>query len=163
MFDVELQSETAYLEHFKNHGVVKIDGSFEVENREAIVYTEGFDTDDGEFLFLEEFEVPQKVEDGEFYLITPKAPTSLNSQFYRDSHLYMHSALGYKEGRRVTLLSSSGEASFVIKHNDDLREDCLLIHSGAKGVNILTSSKHSYEGKSAIYQENFVKIIEVED
>jgi hypothetical protein len=34
----------------------------------------------------------------------------------------------------------------------------VLIYSGTKGVNNLTSSKHSYDGKSAIYQENKVKI-----
>ncbi len=161
-FAISLQSETAYLEYFKNHAVVKIDGSFEVENRERVPYKEGFDTDDGEFLFLEEFEVPQKVEEGEFYLITPKSAKSLNSQFHRDSHVYLHSALGFVEGSRVKLLSNKGEAEFVVKMNDDLREDCVLVHSGAKGVNNLTSSTHSYEGKSAIFQENFVRILTID-
>jgi anaerobic selenocysteine-containing dehydrogenase len=160
-FDVSLKSEAEYLQHFKNHGVVKIDGSFEVENREAVPYKEGFDADDSEFVFLEEFEVPQKVEEGEFYLITPKAPTSLNSQFHRDSHLYLNSSLGFTQGSRVRVLSNVGEAEFIVKINDDLREDCVLIHSGAEGVNNLTSSQHSYEGKSAIFQENFVRIIKL--
>jgi len=35
-YDIELKSEAEYIEHFKNHAVVKIDGSFEVENRESI-------------------------------------------------------------------------------------------------------------------------------
>jgi anaerobic selenocysteine-containing dehydrogenase len=141
---------------------VKIDGSVEVENREAVPYKEGFDTDDSEFVFLEEFEVPQKVEEGEFYLITPKAPTSLNSQFHRDSYLYLNSSLGFTQGSRVRVLSNAGEAEFIVKINDDLREDCVLIHSGAEGVNNLTSSQHSYEGKSAIFQENFVRIIKLD-
>jgi len=161
-FDVALKSEAEYLQHFKNHGVVKIDGSFEVENRETVPYKEGFDTDDSEFVFLEEFEVPQKVDEGEFYLITPKAATSLNSQFHRDCHAYLHSALGFAEGSRIKLLSNTGEAEFVVKINDALREDCVLVHSGAKGVNNLTSSKHSYEGKSAIFQENFVRILKID-
>jgi len=161
-FDVQLKSEAEYLEHFKNHGVVKIDGSFEVENREAVPYKEGFDTDDNEFVFLEEFEVPQKVDEGEFYLLTPKAASSLNSQFHRDSYAYLHAATGFSEGSRIKLLSNSGEAEFVVKINNDLREDCVLVHSGAKGVNNLTSSKHSYEGKSAIFQENFVRIMKID-
>jgi len=158
IYSIELQSETAYLEHFKNHGVVKIDGSFEVENRQTIPYKDGFDTDDGDFVFLEEFEVPQKVQEDEFYLITPKFPTSLNSQFYRNENVYMHSSLGFREGERVKLLSSSGEVVLPVKINDDLRNDCIVIYSGTPGVNNLTSSKHSYEGKNAIYQENFVRI-----
>jgi anaerobic selenocysteine-containing dehydrogenase len=160
-YDLELKSEAEYIEHFKNHGVVKIDGSFEVEHREAVPYQEGFDTDDGEFLFLEEFEVPQKVEDGEFYLITPKAATSLNSQFKRDPYLYISSKSQLKDGDRVIATSASGEAEFEVRINNDLREDCVLIHSGAPGVNNLTTSKHSYEGKSAIFQENFVRITKV--
>ncbi len=157
-YAIELKSEAEYLEHFKNHGVVKIDGSFEVENREVVPYQDGFDTDDGEFVFLEEFEVPQKVEEGEFYLITAKSPKSLNSQFYREEHVYLHSALGYKEGALVKLISDVGEVALPVKLNNDLREDCVLVYSGTKGVNKLTSSKHSYEGKNAIFQENFVRI-----
>ncbi|MEN4052456.1 molybdopterin-dependent oxidoreductase [Sulfurimonas sp. NWX79] len=160
-YDIALKSEAEYLEHFKNHAVVKIDGSFEVEKREAIPYQEGFDTDDGEFVFLEEFEVPQKVEENEFYLITVKSPKSLNSQFYREENVYLHSALGYKEGELVKLISNVGEVELPVKLNDDLREDCVLIYSGTKGVNNLTTSKHSYEGKSAICQENFVRIEKV--
>jgi anaerobic selenocysteine-containing dehydrogenase len=156
-----LQSEAEYLEHFKNFGVVKIDGSFEVENRETLPYKDGFDTDDGEFVFLEEFEAPQKVDEGEFYLITAKSPTSLNSQFKRDPYLYISSKSCLKDGDRVIVTSNIAEAEFEVRINDDLREDCVLIYSGAPGVNLLTSSQHSYEGKSAIFQENFVRITKV--
>jgi len=157
-YDIELKSETEYLEHFKNHGVVKIDGSFEVEKRDAVPYREGFDTDDGEFVFLEEFEVPKKIEEGEFYLLTPKAPTSLNSQFRRDSRVYLNSTLGLSAGEKVKVVSNTGEAVLEVAINNDLRDDCIVIYSGTPGVNNLTSSKHSYEGKNAIYQENFVRI-----
>jgi anaerobic selenocysteine-containing dehydrogenase len=160
-YGCELQSEAKYLEHFKNFGVVKIDGSFEVENRETSPYKEGFDTDDGEFVFLEEFEAPQKVEEGEFYLLTAKSSTSLNSQFKRDPYLYISSKSRLKDGDRVIVTSNTAEAEFEVRINNDLREDCVLIHSGAPGVNLLTSSKHSYEGKNAIFQENFVRITKV--
>ncbi len=157
-YDVTIESETEYLEYFKNHAVVKIDGSFEVQKREAVPYQKGFDTDDDQFVFLEEFEVPQKVKENEFYLITAKSPKSLNSQFHREEHVYLHSTLGYKESELVKLISNAGEVELPVKLNDDLREDCVLIYSGTKGVNNLTTSKHCYEGKSAIFQENFVRI-----
>jgi anaerobic selenocysteine-containing dehydrogenase len=157
-YDVALKSEAKYLQYYKNQGVVKIDGSFEVEKREAVPYKNGFDTDDGEFLFLEEFEVPQKVGEGEFYLLTPKSPKSLNSQFHRESSVYLNSALGFDEGQAVKLISNAGEVTLSVKINNDLREDCVLIYSGTPGVNYLTTSKHSYEGKNAIFQENFVRI-----
>jgi anaerobic selenocysteine-containing dehydrogenase len=158
-YDLILESEEHYLEMFKNHAVVKIDGSFEVEERQAVTpYCDGFDTDDGEFCFLEEFEVPQKVEEGEFYLITSKSARSLNSQFSREKNVYLHSSLGFAAGESVRIYSNTGEVILKVALNDDLRQDCLLIYSGTQGVNNLTTAKHSYEGKNAIFQENFVRI-----
>jgi anaerobic selenocysteine-containing dehydrogenase len=156
-FDVELKNEDEYIHHFKNFAVVKMDGSTEVENRQTVPYKDGFDTDDGEFLFLEEFETMQ-VNDDKLYLITPKSPTSLNSQFKRDEFVYIHSSLGFNENEEVTISSETGSVKLKVKHNDDLREDCVLIYSGTKGVNYLTTSKHSLDGKSAIYQENKVEL-----
>ena len=161
-YALELKSEAEYLEYFKNYGVVKIDGSFEVENRQAVPYREGFDTDDGEFLFLEEFEAPKKPQEDEFYLITPKAAKSLNSQFERSEYLYIHSSVGLREGEVVRVVSENGSLELAVMINDNLREDTLLIYNATAGVNNLTSSKHSYEGKNAIYQENFVRIEKID-
>ncbi len=157
-FDIALQEEREYIEHFKNHAVIKIDGSVQVEKREDTPYQDGFDTDDGEFVFLEEFEAPQKVEEGEFYLLTVKSPKSLNSQFYRENSVSIHPGVGFSEGEIVRLFSNSGSVELCVKLREELREDCVLVYSGTKGVNNLTTSKHSYEGKSAIFQENFVRI-----
>ncbi|MBU1215882.1 molybdopterin-dependent oxidoreductase [bacterium] len=156
-FTVELQSEEEYLKHFKNHGVQKIDGSLQVEGIEEIPYAEGFDTDDGEFVFLEEFDTDSNPDD-RLFLVTPKSPHSLNSQFKREKSVYLNSSLGFDEGERITVSSSNGTLSLEVKHNDDLRPDCVLIYSGTAGVNNLTSSKHSLDGKNAIYQENKVEI-----
>ena len=158
-FDIKLQEEQEYLQHFKNHSVMKIDGSFEVENRENIVYKNGFDTDDGEFVFLEEYEAPKKPEEDEYHLITSKAPTSLNSQFQRQKYVYLNSSLGFRNHDIVKLTSKNGEVELEVKTDNDLREDTVLVYSGTPGVNNLTASKHSYEGKSAIFQENFIKIM----
>jgi anaerobic selenocysteine-containing dehydrogenase len=157
-FEIEIKTENEYLEHFKNFGVLKMNGCIEVENRETIPYQNGFDTDDNEFVFLEEFESQHEDQEGEFNLITPKSPTSLNSQFQRDSFVYLHPSLGFRDGEEVEISSQNGTVCLKVKNSTDLREDSLLIYSGTKGVNNLSSSKHSYEGKSAVFQENKVKI-----
>ena len=156
-FSIELESEDFYIEHFKNFAVKKIDGLLHVENREEIPYQDGFDTDDGEFAFLEEHE--STIEDSEkLFLITSKSVTSLNSQFNRETNVHVHSSLGYAQGEQITITSVNGSVELKVKHNDDLRADCVLIYSGTRGVNNLTSPKHSLDGKNAIYQENRVEI-----
>lgn len=159
-FNLSIESEEFYLSHFKNFAVQKTDGIWYVEGREEIPYKEGFDTDDSEFLFLDEFESETQKND-KLHLITSKSVMSLNSQFNREQNVYLHSSLGFKEDEIVTISSVSGSVNLKVKLNNDLREDCVLIFSGTKGVNNLTSSKHSYEGKSAIYQENRVELSKV--
>lgn len=156
-FGVELKSEEEYLEHFKSFCDQNDDSACSVKNREEIPYKEGFDTDDGEFLFLDEFEFSECDEDS-LFLITPKSPNSLNSQFKREEHVYLNSALGFKEDELVEISSSVGSVELKVKIDDDVRSDCVLIYSGTKGVNNLTSSLHSFSGKNAIYQEEMVSI-----
>ena len=91
-------------------------------------------------------------------MITPKSPKSLNSQFSRDDKVYLPSSMGYKTDEIVSISSINGSVKLKVEVNDDLRDDCVLIYSGTKGVNNLTSSLHSYDGKNAIYQENRVEI-----
>ena len=159
-FEIEFHSEQHYLNHFKSFAIQDENNAFSVKGREEIPYKDGFDTENGEFLFLEEFEKPASDDDNLFYLITPKSRTSLNSQFDRDEFVYAHSSLGYQEGTFVKVSSAAGDALLKVKHDDNLRNDCILIYSGTKGLNKLTSSKHSLSGKSAIFQENRVKIIQ---
>ena len=156
-FAIELESEEFYLEHFKSFCVEKTDGSFRVKDREAIPYRDYFDTQTREFLFLREFE-PYSFKNEGLYLITPKSAKSLNSQFNREEYVYLHSSLGFADDSEVTVSSINGTVTLPVKNSDNLREDCVLIYSGTRGVNNLTSSKHSSEGKSAIFQENRVQI-----
>lgn len=158
-FDIEIKSEHEYLQHFKNFAVTTINGAVEVEGRELQPYKNGFDTDDGEFAFLEEFDAQNNEDEGEFYLVTPKSATSLNSQFKRSEVVLIHPSLGFDEGAMITLASEEGEVELKVQNSEIVREDTVLIYSGTKGLNNLTSSKHSYEGKNAAYQENRVKII----
>jgi anaerobic selenocysteine-containing dehydrogenase len=156
-FDIELQTQEFYLEHFKNFAVQKMDGSWHVENRDEIPYRDGFNTDDGSFQFLEEFDKDFNM-NNKLFLITPKSAKSLNSQFNRENSVYLHSSLGFSEDEVVTISSTKGSIKLQVKINDNLREDCVLIYSGTKGVNNLTSSKHSLDGKNAIFQEEKVEI-----
>jgi len=158
-YDIEIKSELEYLEYFKNFAVTTISGTVEIEGRESQPYKDGFDTDDGEFVFLDEFDTQNNKNDGEFYLVTPKSSTSLNSQFKRSEEVLLHPSLGYKDAEVITLASEDGQVKLRVKNSKTVRKDTVVVYSGTKGVNQLTSSKHSYEGKNAIYQENKVKII----
>jgi len=157
-FDIEIESEESYINHFVSFGEEK-DELLHVKDRDASVYADGFHTDDEEFAFLEEYEsdILHQDED-EFFLLTCKSAHSLNSQFNRDNSVYVHPSLNFSEDECITLYSDNGEVSLHVKNDERLRRDSILIHSGAKGVNNLTSSKLSLEGKNAIYQENRVRI-----
>ncbi|WP_324170699.1 molybdopterin-dependent oxidoreductase [Sulfurimonas sp.] len=157
IYNIKLESEEFYINYFKSFAQEGEDGLYEVKGREKIPYKDGFDTEDSKFLFLDEVDcdIPKSTK---LHLITSKSPLSLNSQFHRDNSVYLHSSLGFVENEKVFISSVSGSVELRVKVEDDLREDCVLIFSGTKGVNNLTSSKHSYEGKNAIYQENRVEV-----
>ena len=156
-FDIAFESEEFYINHFKSFSQKQSDGSLLVKDREEIPYKNGFDTDDGEFLFLEEYDNDFNMKD-KLFLITPKSKKSLNSQFKREESVYLNSSLGFKDNEMITISSHTGKVTLKVKNDDRVRVDCVLIYSGTKGVNNLTTSKHSLEGKSAIYQENKVEI-----
>lgn len=152
-----IESEEFYINHFKSFAIKRVDGLVYVDKREEIPYINGFDTKDKEFIFLDELN--SKVdEDTGMHLITCKSQGSLNSQFNREESVYLHSSLGFDDGEVITISSINGSVELKVKHNDDLRVDCVLIYSGTKGVNNLTSSKHALSTKSAIFQENKVEI-----
>ncbi len=155
-FGVPIQSEEAYLEHFRSSGEAQ-GGKTVVKGREALPYAEGFETDDGMFAFLEEYDFDFEMH-SDYFLITPKSPHSLNSQFSRETHVHMHPECGFAEGVLLRVLSETGEVTLPLRHDDRLRHDCVLIYSGTPGVNRLTPSLLSYEGKNACYQANKVKV-----
>ena len=70
----------------------------------------------------------------------------------------IYKSLGFIENEIISIESETGSVNLMVKICDDLRDDCVLIYSGTKGVNNLTTSLHSYSGKSAIYQENQVTL-----
>ncbi|WP_345977522.1 molybdopterin-dependent oxidoreductase [Sulfurimonas sp. HSL3-7] len=155
-FDIDIESELSYLEHFQTFAEDTAYGQM-VKGRETLPYTEGFDTDDGEFCFLEEYESDADLEN-DLFLLTIKSEHSLNSQFKREKCVHLNSSHGLNEGDRVRISSDNGKLELEVALDERLRDDCLLIYSGTPGVNLLSDSKLSYEGKNAAYQEKKVKV-----
>lgn len=157
LFDIEIKSEKEYLKHFRNFTIQGKDGLSYVEGREERPYKKGFDTVDKQFRFLQTVDI-KRSESDTLYLITPKSPTSLNSQFRRSENVYINSTHGYKDEEIIQISSINGSIDLEVKIDNRVREDCVLIYSGTKGVNSLTSSEHANGTKSAIFQEYRVQV-----
>ena len=127
------------------------------KNRPDIPYSEGFDTESGEFIFMDEVDLSLSNEEG-LFLITPKSSRSLNSQFHREEGLFLHPECGFEEGTTVKVSSKAGAISLIIHYDSRLRHDCALIYAGTPKVNVLTPSLLSYEGENAVYQEYKIKV-----
>jgi len=156
-FDIDIDSELTYLEHFQAFGEER-EADTVVKGREEVPYCDGFETDEDEFCFLEEYDLTP--DDGtDLFLLTVKSAKSLNSQFNRDDKVYLNSSHGFSEDEQVRINSKNGELELVVALDERLRDDCILIYSGTPGVNVLTDSRLSYEGKNAAYQENKIKVI----
>ncbi len=155
----KLKSEREYVEEILNSNTILKDSYYQSASYEKIPYSDGFYTDDKKFIFIDEIYGKNTLldEDG-YYLITPKSKHSLNSQFKRDHYIYLSAVLGFKEKEFVKASSKYGESIFEVRVDDNLREDLVLIHSGAKGVNRLTPSLKSDEGDSAVFQEVKIKL-----
>ena len=93
-----------------------------------------------------------------FWLLSSKSNKSLNTQFGREDKVQLHPESGYSEGERVMISSEHGEHEFVVKFNEDLRLDCVLITNNTVGINYLTPDMLSEEGDNACYQEVKVSI-----
>jgi len=155
-FDIDIESELTYLEHFQSFAASSDKGAV-VKGREEIPYVDGFETDEDEFIFLEEYELAPDNGEG-LFLLTAKSAKSLNSQFEREEHLYLNASHGFSEGTKVRVISENGALELCVSIDDRLRDDCVLLYSGTAGVNLLTDSRLSYEGKNAAYQENKIRI-----
>ena len=177
-FNLEgLESEKAYinrwLEQCEEEG-----GQYVSPAYVPIPYEEGFGEDsDDEYTFIEDYDddfintksftkvrtsKKNKVQDERFWLLSPKTNKALNTQFKRDNKVQIHPAKGYEEGAILRLSSEYGSVELEVKHNIDLRLDCLLVTSNTLGLNMLTPSIVSDEGESACFQEVKIEIKRVE-
>jgi anaerobic selenocysteine-containing dehydrogenase len=159
-FDVKIQSESEYLEYFKSFATTSENDLHVVKFAKDLPYINGFDTKDKEFCFLDELDVDVLDEEG-YYLITSKAKSSLNSQFHICDEIFIHPDEGFTEGEEVEVSSKFGNGRFFVSNSKDVKKGCVLIYSGAKNLNYLTTSKHAIGAKSAIFQNQKVKITKV--
>jgi len=169
-----LESEKYYL-NFWLEQCSKINNDYYLHPAyQEIPYHNGFGEDgEEEFVFLDDFDddfiktkhftrarrkskKEKVIED--YWLLSPKANKALNTQFKRDNKITLHPKLGFKDGQVVRVFSEHGEYNFVVKNNEDMREDSVVITANSIGVNFLTPSIISDEGDSACYQEVKVKI-----
>ncbi len=173
---VGLDGEASYIAHWLDQ-CQKEGGQYVSPAHHERPYAEGFgEEEEDTFAFIEEYEddfvntkrftkirtsKKNHEEDERFWLLTPKAMKSLNTQFLRDEHVSLHPELGYEEGEKVRIVSEHGSHVFTVKHNDDLRTDCVLIANNTFGVNYLTPAILSDEGENACYQEVKVTIEKV--
>jgi len=134
--------------------------SFGEDEDEAFVFIEEYDDD---FIKTKQFTRARKkskkeVAVSEYWLISPKAIKSLNTQFNRDNRVILHPSLGFTDGQNIKIYSTYGEHEFMVKNSQTMREDSVLIYANTIGVNFLTPNILSEEGDSACYQEVKVKI-----
>ena len=150
-----LPDEREMIEEIVGNNVCEKEGYLRNAEYQQIPYSEGFYTDDEKFQFMDEYD-DEACEGEGLFLITCKQRHSLNSQFKRDTHIYLPPVCGFEEGDSVRAVSPYGAAEFTVKIDENLREDCVKIYSGTPGVNYLTPDELSLEGESAIYQETRV-------
>ncbi len=152
-----LKEERYYIEYMLDQ--CKKEGEFyKSPAYETYPYAEEFATDSGNYEFLEEFEDDFDDEGEGLWLLTPKSPHSLNSQFRRERHAVLHPSHGFEEEQRVRIVSEHGAVELPVRLSEDVRKDCVLIYAGTPGVNFLTPPMQSLMGKSACYQEVKVKV-----
>ena len=151
----ELKSEQEYIKEIRDSNTTKRDGRLISKTYENIPYEKEFYTDSGKFEFFDDFDDDFSEEDLEngFYLLNSKHNKSLNSQFNPNQFLYVPLCLGLKDKQSITLSNGTYECEYIVKNDENLRDDCMLLYSGHKNANMLTAHAMSEEGKCAIYQE----------
>ena len=157
-FNVKISSQEHYIEHFLSQS--DNEKYAKRKNRQTAPYKNGFETDDRQFIFLDEAELKANFNE-DYFLISSKSKKSINSQFQRESEVFLHPALGFSEGDMLEVSSNNGVVTLKVAHDDNLRMDTILIYSGTPEVNKLTTSQLSFEGDNALYQENKVQIKKV--
>jgi len=169
-----LKSEEAYIEHWLKQ-CEESNGCACSPAHCDVPYEEGFGEDhDEEFEFIDDYDddfmnvkrftkyrKPSKTKktDETFWLLSPKASKSLNTQFVRDNRVRLHPDTGYEEGQHVRLVSDHGEHTFVVTLDEAIRPNCAVVMNNTAGVNFLTPPIVSEEGDNACYQEVKVRIV----
>ncbi|WP_037940715.1 molybdopterin-dependent oxidoreductase [Sulfurospirillum arcachonense] len=157
----ELKSEQEYIDEIFESNSVEKNGRYISKTYEDIPYEKEFYTDSGKFEFFDDFYDDFKEEDLNegFYLLHAKYNKSLNSQFTTEQFLHVPVCLGLKDNQTIKLTNGTYECEYVVKNDENLRDDCMLLYSGHKDANMLTPYAKSDEGDAAIYQEMKCQIV----
>lgn len=147
-----LSSEKEILNSVIDSHSIKKDSRLISKIYENTPYKNEFYTKSGKFEFFDEFYDEEELE-GEFFLLNSKHIKSLNSQFKTNQFLYVPLCLGLSDGDRVRLSSGVYSCEYIVKNDENLRDDCLLVYSGHKNANMLTPHMISQEGECAVFQE----------
>ena len=156
-----LQTQENILQEVLNSHAIFKDGHLISKTYETLPYEKTFYTSSGKFEFFDEFDDKFDNDSDGFYLLATKQNKSLNSQFIKDDYLYVPLHVGLNQGDKVVLSNQYGKYEYTVRPSDRLRNDCVMLHSGAKGANRLTPPKASQEGHCAIYQEIKVQMEKV--
>ncbi len=128
----------------------------EAVQSENIPYSDTFYTDEERFIFVDEIE-DHILRGTGFYLVTPKNRYKTPTTHGGNSLAYFNSGIGFNDGQKITINSKYGSFDFIVKIDNDLRDDLILVYSDTHGVNHLTPDKISDEGECAVYQDVRVK------
>jgi anaerobic selenocysteine-containing dehydrogenase len=151
----DLKSEKEYIEKIVSQNSIEKDGYLISKSYEKRLYEDSFYTSNKKFEFFDDFYDDwdeSDVKEG-FYLINKKYNKSLNSQFQTEQFLHVPPTLGYNDGDSIKLSSGEYECEYIVKNDENLRDDCFMIYSGHKNANALTPQMKSEEGECAVYQE----------
>jgi anaerobic selenocysteine-containing dehydrogenase len=166
-----LESEAHYLAAWRDQ-CSEVHAQLASPEYDPLPYREGFGVDgEDTFEFIDDFDddfVPKALRtfrqpeeqafDGHYWLLTPKALQSLNTQYVRNKYIDVPPSAGFAEGERVRVFSEHGELELDVRISEDLRVDCVRIYSSVPGVNRLTPPVISNEGEAACYGEAKVRL-----
>ena len=113
------------------------------------------------FDFIEELDIEElyyKKTKNNYYFLTSKQKHTLNSQFKVDDCLYINPINSFKDNEKVLVKSKYGSATFIIKCDTNIKENCIVVYAGAKNANYLTPPTSDEFANSAIFQDTLVSI-----
>jgi anaerobic selenocysteine-containing dehydrogenase len=151
----KLEKASKYIEH-----IVESNSNFNNHLITSKSYKKTpYSQEDFSFKFIVESEDESDIKEQKgFWLISSKYKYSINSQFNRAKSIRVPTSLGLNNGDMVKVTSPYGQLVVDVMNDDRLRDDCILIYSGTKGVNNLTPSIKSDDGNGACFGEVKVRV-----
>jgi len=135
---------------------------FGINGDEEFEFIDDFYDDFENIKALRSFRRKVKKDIREYWLLTPKTNKTLNTQFARPSEaVYVPEGIGLGDAEEILVKSIWGELKLEARVDKSLREDCIVIYTGTKGVNNLTPPITSSEGDMACYGDVKVELLKI--